>query len=184
MGKAKGTTLVTAVRFLRSQRERAAQVLPPALHHYLHERVLESLWYPESDLLGVVSAVAELMPMERAEALVMVGRISVTADHTAGRYQHLHEGAGLSGLPMRVLALWKTQHDTGDMRLELGPGASGVLSLRGYADASREMCTLLIGYLGETLIANGIVDPQVKKRACVLGGAPQCEWAFSYDAKK
>ncbi len=41
------------------------------------------------------------------------------------------------------------------------------------------MCTLLIGYVGETLIATGIVDPQVSKTACVLDGAAACEWAFS-----
>ncbi len=176
MPRAKGTALISAVRFLRSQRQQAATILPASLHHYLHERVLESLWYPEEDCHALICAVAELLPMERSEALIFVGRAAVAADLQDGRYHGLHHASDVSGLPRRVFALWATQHDTGEMRMVLAPDGSGLLTLAGYAAPSREMCTLLIGYADETLRATGFQNPAIRKTACVLDGAPRCEW--------
>ena len=47
MAKAKGTTLFTLAKFLRSQRETARERLSPDLHHYLEEQIQPALWYPE-----------------------------------------------------------------------------------------------------------------------------------------
>lgn len=178
MPRSKGTALIAAVRFLRKQREQALTILPARHHHDLHERVLESLWYPEEDGHALICAVAELLPMERSEALIFVGRAAVAADLQDGRYHSLHHAADVSGLPRRVFTLWGTQHDTGEMRMVLSPDGNGLLTLTGYEAASREMCTLLIGYADEMLRANGFSNPFVEKVACVLDGAPRCEWSF------
>lgn len=183
MAHAKGTALVASVRFLRKQRMEAMRVLPGYCHKYLNERVLESIWYPEEDLLELIRAVAALLPMDGESALQMVGRGSVMA-HKEGSYRSLHEAADITALPRRVIALWGTQHDTGEMRMILNappaePG--GLLVLKDFAAPSREMCTVLLGYLAESLLNIGVKEPHVDKSACVLDGHPQCEWIFRYE---
>ena len=51
MAKAKGTTLIGAVKALRSQKKRSRELLPGRLHHYLVEKISTASWYPEEDLL-------------------------------------------------------------------------------------------------------------------------------------
>jgi hypothetical protein len=40
MAKAKGTVVVEVVKTLRRNRERALELLPEKLHHYLQERIV------------------------------------------------------------------------------------------------------------------------------------------------
>ena len=61
MGRTKGTSIVEIVKFLRTRRDDALQALPAAVHHYLDDRVLESAWYPEEDLVALVGAMVETL---------------------------------------------------------------------------------------------------------------------------
>ncbi len=182
MARAKGTALVSSVRFLRKQKLQAFRVLPVYCQKYLDERVLDSLWYPEEDLLELIRATAALIPLPPDEALRMVGRGSVMADQLAGRYRSLHEAGDITGLPRRVIALWATQHDTGEMRMTLeDANHGGTLYLRGFSAPSREMCTLLEGYVAASLENLGLKNPSVTHSECVLDGATQCVWPFRYE---
>ena len=73
MSKAKGTTLVALVKFLRSQRERALAALPPSLHAYLDERIQASSWYPEADLLSLIRVMVAMIPGRRDVVLAQLG---------------------------------------------------------------------------------------------------------------
>jgi hypothetical protein len=177
MAKAKGTTLLTLVKFLRSQRQAARERLSPDLHHYLAEKIQPALWYPEEHLLALIRVMLELLPLSREEALTQMGR-TVAREHLEGIYEHLRlDGEwGLATLARRSYALWTSMHDTGSLDARLEAEDSAIFELRDYALPSPEMCTILSAYLSETLRVAGIVDPEVHEVECRSDGAPACRW--------
>jgi predicted hydrocarbon binding protein len=181
MAKAKGTTLLTLVKFLRSQRKAARERLSPELHHYLEERIQPALWYPEEDLLALIRAMLELLPLSREKALAQMGR-TVACEHLEGVYGHLRveEKSGLATLARRSYALWASMHDTGRMVARLEAEARASFELRDYGLPSPEMCAILTAYFSETLRMAGVVDAEVRKLECRGDGAPSCRWEASW----
>lgn len=174
MAKAKGTTLIGAVRFLRSHRERAVDALPGDLHHYLDERISESRWYPEEDLLALLEAVVALIPGPRDEVLAMLGA-TTAREHFGGIYSHLSGGRG-DGLSRRAVALWSSQHDSGKFGVETPSDDETIMTVRDFGLPSETMCGILGGYLAETLRFDGVADVSIEKRSCVLRGDEVCTW--------
>ncbi|MBS1106582.1 MAG: hypothetical protein H6Q91_2084 [Deltaproteobacteria bacterium] len=183
MSKAKGTTLVTLVKFLRSQRERALAALPPPLHAYLDERIHASSWYPEADLLSLMRAMVAMMPGPRDAVLAQMG-VALAREHLEGIYGHLKLDAqgDPATLARRSFALWGSQHDTGTFRIDVERPGRALLEVRDYALPSAEMCGILTGYLGESLRLGGAVNVRVAKQACRLDGHEVCSWSAQWDA--
>ena len=181
MAKAKGTTLFTLVKFLRSQRQAARERLSPDLHHYLEEQIQPALWYPEEDLLALIRVMLELLPLSRQEALAQVGR-TIAREHLEGVYEHLRveDRADLATLGRRSYALWASMHDTGRMVAQLEAEARASFELRDYGLPSPEMCTIMGSYFSETLRMAGAVDVDVRKLECRLDGARICRWEASW----
>jgi hypothetical protein len=181
MAKAKGTTILTLVKFLRSQREAARKRLSPELHHYLEEQIQPALWYPEEDLLALIRAMLELLPFSREGSLAQMGR-TVAREHLEGVYGHLRveEQSGLATLARRSYALWASMHDTGRMVARLEAEGQASFELRDYGLPSPEMCIILSAYFSETLRMAGVVDPEVRKLECRVDGAPTCRWEASW----
>jgi hypothetical protein len=176
MAKAKGTTLLDAVKFLRTRREEALRVLPEHLHGYLQEKISTATWYPEEDLLQLIRAMLELLPGPRQQTLEMMG--SATArSHQEGVYAHLLEQG-----PTRStsFALWSSQHDTGRLLVTReGPQANRV-DLIDYALPSQEMCAIVGAYVAETMRMAGL-DVTNEKTACRLEGDDFCSWLCSWE---
>ena len=177
MAKAKGTTLIGAVRFLRKQRDRAKEHLAPDLHHYLEERVHESSWYPEEDLLALIEAMLELIPGPREDALVMMGT-ATARDHLEGVYSHLASG----GTPTasRAFALWASQHDTGRFVQERVSAGETEMTVRDFGYPSEVMCGIFSGYFAETMRLQGARNVKVAKQECVNRGDDQCSWYITH----
>jgi len=179
MAKAKGASLLSAVKWLRKSREAALAALPPRMHHYLEDRIQVAFWYPEEDLVELVRALARILPVGMGRIYEQMGRLSAR-DQLTGVYRHLLEGGDVLSLPRRGLALWQSQHDTGRLKLTLdGPGAARI-ELADYALPSREMCEILLGYTTEMFVMAEVPAPAVRKTACRLDGAPSCSWQCSW----
>jgi hypothetical protein len=183
LAKAKGTVLVSVVKFLRSRRQEAAALLPAHCQRYLEERVLDSSWYPEADLVELIRVVASMFPGNQEQALYLTGRAALAAFLRDRKYRELHHVDVLADMPRRVVALWSTQHDTGQLRMQLSSDTSGTVTLTGFGHPSREMCSILTGYIAEMLSEDGIVDPAVTKAACIVSGTGQCTWNWRSDGR-
>jgi hypothetical protein len=184
MARAKGTTLVGLVKFVRRHRAEAAGLLPAALRHYLEDRVVLASWYPEEDLLGLARAVACLMPPAAGDPWEVMGRVSAR-DHLEadGTYAHLLDGAqDPLAIPARAFALWASQHDSGKLETRIDGPASASVRLVEFAAPSREMCGIVGGYLAETLRLVGFAAPAAEKTACRADGAPACTWRCTWQA--
>jgi hypothetical protein len=180
MGKAKGTTLLSLVKFLRRNRDRALALLPSELHHYLEDRIQTSAWYPEEDLLALNRCVIQLIPGRREDALDEMGRI-IAAEHMEGIYAHLRVDDGdLQPLARRAFALWSSQHDSG--RLGVTLEAPGVIrfELSDFALPSREICDVTAAYFRETLRLAG-VEAKVYEMECRVHGASRCLWRATWE---
>jgi hypothetical protein len=179
MAKAKGTTLLSMVKFLRSQRERAASVLPSDLHSYLDQRIQPSSWYPEADLLEMLRAMLSLLPGDRETNLQRMGA-AIAREHMEGVYGHLRADEP-DTLVRRAVALWGSQHDSGRFQIEIeGPGRARY-EVRDYALPSPEMCSIFRAYFVETQRVAGWTGVRAEKQACVLHGAEACSWIVSWD---
>lgn len=176
MAKAKGTTILALVRFLRSQREAASAALPAHLLHYLEERVHVSSWYPEQDLLELVRVVAPMLGRTVADPYDVMGRVCAR-DHMEGSYAHLFTGVeDPLAIPPRAFALWATMHDSGRMESVVEPPDGVRVELVEFALPSREMCAIVAGYLAETLRVLGFVAEPAQELSCRLDGAARCSW--------
>jgi predicted hydrocarbon binding protein len=174
VAKVKGTLIQSAVRFLRHHKDAARASLPPTLHHYLEERVLPTDWYPETDLVAMMRAMAPLLQDAGEDAFVLMGRAAVR-EHLDGVYEHLLKGARAS-LGRRLATLWQTQHDSGRVTTtELGP-VKARFELADYGHPTREMCASMRGYVLEMLESAGFSAVEVREIACVLEGARHCGW--------
>jgi hypothetical protein len=174
MAKVKGTNLIGAVKALRKSKAHGLKALPPALHHYLEERVIVTEWYPEADLILLMRAMAPLLADVKGDPFELLGRAAVR-DHMGGVYQQLLKGDRMS-LARRVGVMWQAQHDTGKLNLVGNRPGRARYELEGYATPSREMCSTLTGYISEALVQSGFAAVQIDKLHCVLNGHPKCVW--------
>jgi hypothetical protein len=138
------------VKFLRTQPEAARRLLPERLHSYLEKRLNVAAWYPEEDMIGLVRALAELMPGSREDALVRIGRLNARM-HLQGACAHLLSDARPDALPVRAVALWQTMHDTGDFRMSVADGE-----------------------------AEARLSAKVAETACCRAGASECRWRIAW----
>ncbi|MDB4965156.1 MAG: hypothetical protein JWN44_845 [Myxococcales bacterium] len=176
--KVKGTNMLSAVKALRTARDQARAVLPARLHGYLEERILVSSWYPEGDLMGLLTALGKLMPAG-SDPFVFMGR-TTAREHLAGIYRgHVRPG-DLERTLRSGTALWRNYHDTGDLTSEFDAPLQATIRLRDFAAASREFCRLLTGYFTELLDQAGGKEVKVTKIACSLDLAPDCQWRLTW----
>jgi hypothetical protein len=178
LAKAKGTTLLSLVKFLRSQRERAKALLPEPLHHYLDARVQPSSWYPEADLLALLRAMLELVPGDRRLNLERMGA-AIAREHLEGVYAHLRTDR-TDTLVRRSVTLWASQHDSGNFCAAIeGPGRARY-ELRNFALPSREMCSIFTAYFTEALRVAGWASVRSEKESCVIDGDEACTWSVTW----
>jgi hypothetical protein len=178
VANAKGISLVDMVKYLRSRREDATPLLPERLRRYLDEKINIAQWYPEEDMIGLVRVLAQLMPAASEPALRLIGRLNAR-QHVTGAYAHLFADADVQRLPLRARSLWKTMHDTGDLRMLVGDGEAEV-EIIGYGYPSAEMCEMIQPYLEELFSAAGLKQLQIVKRGCCRAGGAACRYYVSW----
>src|SRR5215468_2757292 len=181
MARVKGAAIVESVRVLRRHKDSARQHLPPALLHYLEERVLAASWYPAEDQIPLTRAVARVLGEPEHGFYEKAGRFAAQR-HAEGVYRHLVKAEDSETLCRRALVLWSSQHDTGAMEMQVQGAGCARVALRGYANPSRESCRIAGGYLAATFEISGYKDVQVDKQGCCADGAPECAWSVRWRA--
>src|SRR5258708_35757850 len=90
MGKTKGSAVLNAVKLLRARKDDAARLVPPALRHYLEERVVVASWYPEADLIALIVTCAALLPVPRDSGFEPMGAHPPRTHLEGGDADRLH----------------------------------------------------------------------------------------------
>jgi predicted hydrocarbon binding protein len=182
----KGVAMLNCIRALRSlDKERARELLPPAMHKYLeNERILAVAWYPESEMLELNRALAQLMrPTLRGASLeetyvhmgYLVGGIDL-----AKMYASLQRGGLDSELVQKMAAGWKQYHDTGSLIASVEPQQVR-FELRDYGLPTQELCWIQRGWFVAYLErAAGAEHVTVVESQCRQRGAHSCIWQGSW----
>jgi hypothetical protein len=179
MGKAKGTTLINAVKVLRSDKDAARAALPEHLHKYLENRILPFSWYPEEDVLAILRALAKLIPNPEMDIYEFMGRTLARTD-LEGVYAHLlHPGDPRSSLHETAI-IWGLYHDTGREVVVDSGDNSVVTEISGYKHPSRETCRVVAGWNAELAVMAGGKNVKAVHKECVLDGAKACRFEVSW----
>lgn len=179
MAKAKGTTLIGAVRFLRKNKEKARKVLAPELHHYLEHTIVESSWYPEQDLADLIEAMLTLTPGSRDRVLGEMGAATAKS-HLEGIYSHVVGRGNPSSVARSAFALWGSMHDTGRIHVEPLGQDEIQFTLVDFAMPSETLCGILTGYFAETYRIQGASEVTTRKLSCRARGDQACVWRLRY----
>ncbi len=179
MAKTKGAHVLNAVKALKSSREQALRVLPPALHHYLTDRILPSSWYPMEEHLGLLRAIATMMPPGQ-DPWPLMGQGTARMDLSGIYKAFVRKGEVLQTMHS-MAAVWRSVHDTGEVSTSSdGPGRF-TLTMRGYAMRAPEICGIATGYLGEVVaIASDGKRAKVEHASCRCRGADECVWLVTW----
>lgn len=178
MAKVKGTNVLNTVKALKAVRAQATAKLPERLLHYLDDRILISSWYPEADELELLRVLGSLWP-PKPSPWPLMGRMTAAHDLATVYRNQLRPDSPLQSL-LASSGLWRSYHDTGEMSATPDGATAAVLRLRGYQGASKEMCQILVGYLGEIATQSGGRDVQSVKLDCIFKGKPDCSWRISW----
>lgn len=173
----KGANVLAAVKMLRANRARAVALLPARLHHYLDELILVSSWYPEVDQLELLRAVSFLLP-GTPDPWMMIGRIAARGD-LSDLYRNMVRPGDLRAALRTFSSLWRTFHDTGELKLSVEEDGRAIAVLRGYA-TTREMCRVIGGYVTEVAVAATGHEIRTVKIGCTLDGSPECSWRMTW----
>src|SRR5438309_9754189 len=115
---------------LRANRARAIALLPVKLHHYLDARILVSSWYPEADQLELLRAVSFLLP-GTPDPWMTIGRTAARGD-LSELYRNMVRPGDLKDSLRTFSSMWRTFHDSGELKLSLEEPRRALAVLRGY----------------------------------------------------
>jgi hypothetical protein len=177
MAKVKGAHVLSAVKVLRMQRERALEILPPTLHRYLEERILPASWYPFDEHIELLRALATLTGT--ASPWEMIGRGTARMD-LAGIYKARLRPGDVTSTLHAMAAMWKSGHDTGDLTVTLESDSRAIMRLQGFVPRSLEICGICTGYLVEGVVMALNREPRVVHVECRCRGAQDCVWSVDW----
>ena len=181
----KGVAMLNAVRALRSLgKDRARELLPERMHKYLgDERILPMAWYPETEMLELNRALAQIIRptlggASLEETFVHMGRLGARMD-LAGVYASRIRDRPLADAAQRVGSMWKQYHDTGTLAVSLQPNVAR-FELRDYGLPSRELCWIQRGWFHEYMTQLGAADCEVVETQCRIRAAHSCIWQATW----
>lgn len=153
---AKGSIVLPMIKVLRQNRERALELLPAELHHYLDERIIVTHWYPGREHHRLTQALGELVDGNWE----MLGRGLALAELTGG-YRHVLKPRE----PLRTLralpGLWKLNHNTGELDVEWKAPIVTV-TISGWGLALQEHVSIMRAYMLQLLELCEAVNPSVR----------------------
>lgn len=174
-GQIKGTGVISVVRALRAKRERALELLPPALHHYLAARITISSWYPESDYVALMTA---FLRAYKGSTWHGAGEIAAQEALT-GIYRNIVVPGDIGETAQRMRVNWRNYHDTGVLSVDVEPQLVRV-HVSGYCVVSSDVCRLNQGYFGALLGLSGVPIVEARKVRCTVMRDEECVWEYAF----
>jgi len=159
LARIKGVNVVPVVKYLRTMDAAARSGLDPSLHHYLEGRILVSSWYPESEVHELMRTLAKLMPMPEAKAWFTLG-LRGARTQAEETYRGLFEAKEVVRVVRHVNVLWRSHHDTGELRAAIDGDTRALLELTDYELLTAGWCDLMTGFFVGMVEGAGAQKPR------------------------
>ncbi len=152
--KIKGIAMLEAIEALKRREDASRDRLPPRLLHYLDDSILVSSWYPESDHLALMAAIAEIYTDRGKDVWFWMGQ--ATASHALG---NLYRAMVQQGEPITTLKrfpkLWRLYRNVGQIKVQTIGTTKGLVRLYDYPFVTPSFSRMLAGYLSEAITISG-----------------------------
>ncbi len=180
----KGVSLIEVVKVLRANREAAESLVDPALHPYLHDRLLASEWYPEDEYLVLLEAAGRILkPLLTMDVWEFMGEQGAHKDFT-GLYASVVRKNDPWGTLRHAGKIWSMYRDTGRLLVERRDEELANLSLHDYANAGPMVCGTLTGYYRELLRLSGASSVRVKMTILRPPGEGPTQWTAEFQGSR
>lgn len=187
MAKAKGTTMLPAVEFLRANADRARGLLPEELHHYLdpNSMVASHGWYPEAHFIALIRCQGQLSTAPPGEDVYEWIGAERARRQFGGTYKDLVKDGSRTEAGTGLARIWKFIHDSGTVESrEIEPGLVHT-ELKDFGMPDRVFCKLFTGWLRQvpSILTGGRNSGQsqeVYHSLCVCSGDSLCRWETRY----
>lgn len=179
------TGIVKALRYFPEGRE----LTPAPLLHYLKgPRVLASKWYPESDCIELMKALAAVLKRhpdawsQEVNVWEQMGRAG-TKEYFEGLYKTLLKADDIPRSLNNFPAFWRLRHDTGNVSLQIDEEQQRAsISLSGYCVVLAEQCRAINGTCWGFLRYSGAEEERIKvtHSRCRAKGDSICQWDLEW----
>jgi len=182
MVRVRGIAFIGSVQFVKDAygpegHERVVAALPSGTRGTFTAPLRDAVWKPLSELVLYAGTARELLDPTDETFYTRLGFRSGTVERSQGGFLPM-----VADMPTAIRlasVLWRSLYDTG--RMALTPEGEG----RALARVSdfpttpalcQANCAALAG-----LLSSETRSVRTRQRACVLDGAPACEWDVSWD---
>ena len=153
--------MIHAVKALRHDRARAEPALPEPLHHYFEEKILVTQWYPDTDFMAIVRALAAVFPAPKEGHWQWIGRQGAAANFT-GIYAAMVRPGDPAETLRRYPRMWRIHHNAGDVKVTMLDATRARVEIRHPLAEHQEFCRLQIGHIGELVKLAGAEKVEVE----------------------
>ena len=192
----KGTALIGVVAALRPAAERAPELVPEPLRHYLHDDLVDPDWYSFDDYLALMKILASTIDPAKVKGDVFRAfGVNAALRDLRGLQSHvpaeqqpknvgLYSGSfarvtGLASLVRRGLHLREIYYSRGYYKVKRTGTHKLEVTLHDFP-ASRELCAVSTGYLTEVFRSTK-VGVWVERLSCRGTGDADCRWELRFN---
>jgi hypothetical protein len=180
----RGTLVLNTVEFIRETYGAPAlpevlRALPAKNAATFRSDLREASWEPLADLLAYMEAAKALLAPRDAEFFRAMGRFAGRRDREERAFGFML--GDLETATRMARTLWRSVFDQGSLEVVERSAHAAVLRVRDFPTTAA-LCQRVAGSL-EGQLSSAALDIAVKERACVLDGAPYCEFGLTWAGK-
>ncbi len=183
----KGSALASRVKYLQQhgtpeQRERLLAGVSPECREDIEKGLMANIWYPFSYTVEINRVLDQVLGSGDLSLIPEFGRFSAEqALH--GIYKIFFKVGSPEFIIKRVENVWKQYYSGGQARVvmeSVPQGKKARLLVEGLEAPARENCLAIRGWIARMLELAGARQVHVEESACVLHGAPHCEFSATW----
>jgi hypothetical protein len=182
MVRVRGIAFIGCVQFVKDAygpeaHERVVAALPDGARGTFTAPLRDAVWKPLSELVLYAGTARELLDPTDETFYARLGFRSGSVERSEGGFLPM-----VADIPTAIRlasVLWRSLYDTGRMALTAdGPGRA--IARVSYLPTTPALCQANCAALAG-LLSSETRAVRTRQRACVLDGAPACEWEVTWD---
>jgi hypothetical protein len=182
MVRVRGIAFIGSVQFVKDAfgsdaHDRVVAALPAGPRGTFSAPIRDAVWKPLDELVVYAGTARELLAPQDDTFYARLGFRSGTVERMQGGFLPM-----VADVPTAIRlapVLWRSLYDTGRMSLRADGDCRALARVNDFP-ATRALCEANCGALAG-LLTSETRAVRTRQLACVLDGAPSCEWEVTWD---